>query len=687
MGRVTTRKNIKRRMPHLHDVGSPSPWRMPLWQTRFFVLLTGMVTLTLCLRLAYLDTLQNEIYGDIAIVYRYVERILQGEWPIGFVLSAGPLYHYVIAPIIALTGLNYAGLKLASVIVSMGVLATTYLLARRLIDDRFALLTTCIAGISSWLLIFSRLGNSQILLPLLSTAALWLVVRIIQEGRRSDVAWCAVVATLGLYTYPQSFILPGVIFVTLVCLNWMGLRVRWADLRLFLLVSVLGALPFVAIVLIDLENFTTGYVGGKIQPSGHPMLILFWNSIHALLAFHVRGDVVFRSNPQQFPHLDPVSGILFLIGVVFWLMPTRRCWSPLLLIPLLLLQIPSILVLSFPVEVPSASRTLAVAPIAYLLVASGFWWLLHAMRRFFAPYSIMIMGGLILSLLVMINAQRYFQDYLGGLPYHNTPIGHDIAVYADMLPPDHHIYIVGEKWHDKMPEFSAIEYAMASPQRLHHLKDSAEVTCEHLTTLEQPAVLIWSFHEQLPAPQLRPCQAWFSPHVYTSDNGWPVFKATPLQYDRDIPTDPLAASTLRRAELPEYGMALLNGHMVGVFHSALDLGNPSHLFDNNPQTLIRGNDSNPLVIEIHFDQPYGVSHLDMQLATMPYVQIQVELLTSDGNVTNSVHTYRDLLPDPQISIRLFDQPQRIRSVRIAVWDLSPREDAGYSIHVREVSIQ
>src|SRR5207244_4162422 len=108
--------------------------------------------------------------------------------------------------------------------------------------------------------------------------------------------------------------------------------------------------------------------------------VLFGNIARAVLALHVRGDDTFRSNPAGLPHLDWISGVLFLGGIVFWLRTERRRWSPVLLVPLLLLQVPSMLVLSQPEEVPSAGRTLGVAPIVYILVASGLWWLLRSIR-------------------------------------------------------------------------------------------------------------------------------------------------------------------------------------------------------------------------------------------------------------------------------------------------------------------
>src|SRR5262249_33814892 len=152
-----------------------------------------VVIIVVFLRLFLLDSLQNDLYGDIEIVHRYVQNIRDGHWPFEFVLSAGPLYHYLITPIVAVAGMSYFGLKLASVIVSFGVLMATYALCRNLIDDYFALLALAISGVSSWLLIWSRLGNSQILVALLTTSALWLMVRMVQQSRPADTIACAVV--------------------------------------------------------------------------------------------------------------------------------------------------------------------------------------------------------------------------------------------------------------------------------------------------------------------------------------------------------------------------------------------------------------------------------------------------------------------------------------------------------------
>jgi len=510
---------------------SVAPLPLPIRRTWFLRLALLAAVLVIGVRLFKLNTIQTDLYGDIQIVYQYVDGVLSGSWPFQFVLGVGPIYHYVILPIIMLTGLNYYGLKLSAVIVSLGALLATYALARRLINESFALLAVTIAGISSWLLVFSRLGISLILVPLLVTCALWLIVRIAQDQRPANVIACAAISAMGLYSYPQSFVLPIVSLITLVCLRLLGHPISWADLRRFILVSILVALPFLWMVYQSPESFIHGYIGSKFFTEGAPLRALIQNIVSAALAYHVRGDNIFRSNPAYLPHLDRISGLLFLTGLVFWLQPARRKWSPVLFVPFVLLHLPSVLVLGHPTEVPSAGRTLGVAPIAYILVASGLWWLIQYFTKIVRQRIGLVTAGALLATIFALNMQRYFVTYIDGLPYHDTSIGGQIALYVDSLPPDTQVYVVGCCWESSMPELPFVQLMTTRSQNMHAL-DPQELNCDQLSSLPEPAVLIWSFHDPVPAPQITSCQQWLPAQLYVSPKGLPVFYAAPFLRDR-----------------------------------------------------------------------------------------------------------------------------------------------------------
>lgn len=671
------------RQSQLTTTPGANPWQLPQRQIAFLLLFAATIGIILFLRLFKLEWLQREIYGDIMIVRNYVTNVLAGHWPTRFDLSAGPLYHYLIAPIVALVGRDYTGLKIASVIVSLGGLAATYALCRELVDDYFALLTTFIAGVSSWLLVFSRLGNSQIISPLLTAAMLWLAARFVKFGRQADLIACAVVSALGLYVYPQLFILPGVAFVVLVLLRWTGFVVPGRMLGLFVVVTLICAIPFIFIVRADPANFTVGYVGSKLKAEGDLPALLAQNTVKALLALHVRGDEIFRSNPPGQPHLDPISGVLFLAGALYWLTDReRRRWAPIWLAPLLLLQVPSIMAVNQPREVPSASRTLGITPIAYMLVASGLWWLIGAIRRrvhrWVAPIAA---TAILLAAILALNVQRYFRDYLSNLPYGDIPIGRLIADYADSLPDDTHVYMVGCCWIYSIPD-RFVDKEVARPQNWHYL-EANQLSCTQLQYLKLPAVLIWSFRDALPAPQLASCPHYLPGQLYTY-RGKPTFRAAVVR--PDLPPQQGSATAAETRQGLEATLIELDGQPVDLIYSKLDMGSPADMFDGNRATLARGLEANPFVLEFVFSKPRPIAGLSADFAHMDFTI--TARLYGDGDAEGRTYTleYRDRVPEePHIEMAFENPPAAVRKLRLEILQLNPPLDV--HIHVREIKLK
>ena len=495
----------------------------------FWALAVLALVAALAARLVFLDRLPGEIYGDIVIIFDYMVDVLARRWPLQFVLSNGPLYQYAIAPVVLLTGLNYLGLKLASVAVSLAVLGATYALGRELLNRDLGLLALFIAGVSSWLLIFSRLGNSQIILPLLSTAAILFALRAARRRSLLDILACAFFSTLGLYAYPQSFVQPAVFLLLLICMWLLGTGITREQVAVFVLLSALFAIPFVLIVLRDWNAFFNGYIGEKRLSGAELLTILPQNVLRGLLAFHVHGDDVFRSNVAGQPQLDAVSGALMLVGVVFWLLPAQRRRSVAIFLPFLLLQAPSWLV-RYPVQVPSASRTIGVAPLAYILVASGLWWLaqLTGARRWAAP--LLITAALVP--IAALNGYRYFAQYPQGLPNHNTPFARIVASYIDTLPPDDQVYLLGSQWGEwEQPHARGIYYALRSPRDLISVdpKPALGTVCDSLADVRPGSVLIWSPFDPDLGPQVAACLRISAPQITSDPVGGPVFQSATVR--------------------------------------------------------------------------------------------------------------------------------------------------------------
>jgi hypothetical protein len=477
-------------------------------------------------RLVRLATLPGEMYGDITIVYEVVADAKRGGWPTYFVLSTGPLYDYLIVPIVWLIGLDFQGLKAASALVSLAVLALTYAAARELVDRELAVVSASVAGVSCWLLVFSRLGGSLIVTPLLSIGSVYFAVRCARDHRWWIPASAGVIASAGLYAYPPTFPLAPIMLVTFALLVVTRTGITWRDVTHVAAGALVGALPFAYIFHRDRATLMHGYIGSKFDStSAGRWSVLAGNVRRALLAFNVRGDTIFRSNPASLPHLDLLSGLLFLAGIVWWLMPARRRWAPVLLVPFLLSLVPSMLVFSQPGEVPSAGRTLVAAPFAYILVGSGLCWIVRLVRRrgvWLGRATLVVL----LATIAGVNGHRYFVTYAEGLPDHNTPFGRIIADYLQTLPDDTHAFIVDCCWGEhSQPEPKGIRYLDAGPvaTTLGQLV-SDELDCSALAELPRPLVLIWSPAVEVP-PLLQPCASQLSPQLHTS-HGYDVFRSS-----------------------------------------------------------------------------------------------------------------------------------------------------------------
>jgi 4-amino-4-deoxy-L-arabinose transferase-like glycosyltransferase len=450
-----------------------------------------MLAVVLGLRLYRLNDAPADIYGDIVILLKYVRSILAGGFPFYFVDSTGPLYHYLVAPLGLVLGLNYLTVKTASVIASLAALACTYLLAREAgAGRRVAWLAVLLGGVSCWLLIFSRLGNSQIITPVLSALTFLFLARARRCRRRRDLACCAVVSAMGLYAYPQTFVLAPAAAVPLLWWCWRKqLPWRWAIL--FVAIVAALTLPFMAIVVSDPADFVGGYIGGKLLGHDLGARLLAWPPllVKSLLMFNWRGDNIFRSNPPGLPQLDPVSGCLFLIGIGQLVRRRYATYRWVTLWPLLFLQIPSTLVLNFPGEVPSASRTLLVTPFVYTIAALG-------MERLFLPASRSpewLRTGLLLAtsaVITVLNAERYFAAYIPQQPNRNVSFTREIARVIDSVPAGTAVSFYGCCWGEwSTPEWEDIPWALARPRDIYY-QDAGSFNCGEASTIMGPQLII-----------------------------------------------------------------------------------------------------------------------------------------------------------------------------------------------------
>ncbi len=662
------------------------------------------ILLVLLLRFYRIDSIQSEMYGDIEIVQTYVKNVIEGKWPWYFNLSSGPLYHYLIAPVLLWLGTGYDQIKVASILVSLLILGMTYVVARRLGGRELAMIALMVAGTGSWLLLFSRLGNSQIFVPLVTVGSLLAMLYYLQTERIGWLYASAVIAAMGLYSYPQSFVVAPVMWLTMVVLWRTGVVKHRSDLFIFATAALVSALPFAWMYIDNPELAAGSYVTEKIEDVDNIAGRLFEVIWRGALAYFVTGDIVFRNNPTGVPHIDMVSSVFFVIGAIVWVRdPKLRPWSPLLIVPFLLLHVPSLLVLRYPDQVPSASRSIGAAPYVYIFIAYGLYtsyqWLSQRTRGIAG-----VLLAVILAVSVQQNIDRYFVRYVDGLPYRDVPIGREIVRFAEMLSPQTTVYVVGCCWRDGTPEPFFSQIQMHQPERLKRFDPIETLTCEALQNVPRPAVLIWSLDSALPNTQVESCAEEFRPVLHANRDGVPLFYSSALT-GYETPSDMVFTPEVEVVEPttneepavvveaqptatpvldPVGESVMIAGVNTDVLISPIDSGSIADMFDNSFDTLLRGANQNPMVVSMTMAEPLSLSQMVMQLAGMRSFRVDVELTTQDGPVTLT-EEFINSEADPIVR---FDLPtsQAISAMKIIITELDVPSDVSVFIHIREISL-
>ena len=419
-----------------------------------WLILVAILLVAAFLRLYRLDAVPPGLTHDEAGHGHDAVAILHGARPIYETVGYGrePLYDYVVAGLMALTGPTTVALRLVSVFFGLGTLAITFAWVRLAFDSPTALAAVAFQAASFWSLATARQALRSSLLPALFTFAVYLFWRSTYRPKahpgelpprtsRWPIVLFASFIGVTLYTYlparvtwivfPVFLIYLGfchretfrrVWFATLVAIV-VGLLL-FAPLLLYLQVHP-GAEQRLAMLDAPLQALRTGNVAVILNRA--------WSGA---TAFFVpgQGDDFLAYNIPGRPFFDPLTGALFLVGLVISLARWREPAYAFSLIWLLIGVSPT-LATGAPA---SMTRSIAALPVAFLFpalaVVEGARW---AASRWEAWAMRVIWLGCIA--LVIMTAAVSERDYLawGESPdvraaYQHTQV--EIARYLDAQP-------------------------------------------------------------------------------------------------------------------------------------------------------------------------------------------------------------------------------------------------------------
>ncbi len=450
------------------------------------IFIISIFIFSLILRFYRIDQVPGEWYGDISIVHEYVSRVLEGKWPLYFEGGVGPFYHYVISPIIYLTGASFLGYKIASVIISLAGIFSLYLLGKELFSLRVALIACLFMAVYFSDLVWSRIGVSSVILPLMTSLVLYAAVKFVRYRSYKALFLGAFISGAGLLTYPATFLFP-VLYIILIAIglfNERKLKKHWRVLTFIPFTFIPAVIVFTYIVSLQPGHFKEGYIGSKLfgvnKFSGFEMIERTTrNFFRTLTMYHIEGDGTFRYNVPKSPHLDRISGVFLLAGL-FWFFKKRRKLWPYIFLPLIILPLPSIYPALPAIEVPNISRTYVITPLIILLFAYGFWNSFKFLHLKYRHKLFIPLFAVIFAMSANLNIAKYFLAYPAGLPDKNLAPGKIIANYIDKLPVNISLYFSSCCWGEwGEPEPKGIAYQLHNQKRFidfsKHIKDCSEI--------------------------------------------------------------------------------------------------------------------------------------------------------------------------------------------------------------------
>jgi 4-amino-4-deoxy-L-arabinose transferase-like glycosyltransferase len=301
----------------------------------------GCVLIALALRLVHLDTIPFGLWRDEARHGLIALQILADPAyrPIYVPTADIPaLLFYLQTISITLIGPTAGAVRVVPAVAGSLTILGVAFLARTLWGRTAGLAAALMLALSAWHIALSRLAFAAVLDPLLSLIALALLWRMSDgtsggRGRLAQGALAGLALGLALYTYHPARLMPlaALLWVALrLGRNWVAWRRALPALAVFVLVAGIVTSPLLTYWISASRDFNqrVGQVSLLDRTDEKRSLSADLNRNVALYAlmWNVAGDQNPRHNIPGTPMLDPISGLLFLIGLLLLLadqQPTR----------------------------------------------------------------------------------------------------------------------------------------------------------------------------------------------------------------------------------------------------------------------------------------------------------------------------------------------------------------------------
>ena len=364
-----------------------STWQKGRFDRRYLIVVITVVIVVLLFQILFIRKTPVELISQQVETFLAVDEILAGSrallFPRNVVSEPMGYYYYALFGALFPENMRLTAFHFANIVSFCVGLFFLYRLALLLFDKWVAIATVFLYGIGFWPILQNTalIGNSLVF-PLLAGALFYLFRGLIKE-RRMDIFIFGLISGLALFAN-KLFLMMPFLALMVILVWWVATKDRnpfpraMAWLALTLLTLLIVSLPLIATISRYPEVYFAPILSRvsdfEVPLVGSPLVIFLKNFLTAIALVNWSNNSSWVDGIAKRPAFDCASAVLFLVGLVWvitlWRKEKHWTW---LTIPLLwvLLLIPSVMSLAFPLENPSLSRAYGAAIPVFIISGVG----------------------------------------------------------------------------------------------------------------------------------------------------------------------------------------------------------------------------------------------------------------------------------------------------------------------------
>jgi 4-amino-4-deoxy-L-arabinose transferase-like glycosyltransferase len=348
------------------------------------------------------------------------------------------LYLYFSVLILKVFGVRYWSMKLLSVIPGVIACGAVFLISQEMFDRTgIALWTALLFTFGHWPVRLSRYGWDASFMVMGFSLSIWLLCVAMQRGHPFYAYCSGVTAGLSLYSYLAARICLISLLGFLV-LEWVLRRNRSTFRQAIAFASGAATVAFPLVLYYRSNPAVISVRTAQLSAFNvdHPFWVIVNNVWRHALMFHTFGGTYARDNFPGLPMMDPLTGLLFILGFVIVVRRTTTPFARLILCALVLNFAGGIFSVSREGP-PYVFRTAAVMIPAFLIAGFGVQWVMQK------GCKIRFVASSLLLLTIVLNLHLYF-----GLEAHNAAamrvMAYELRIIGlEIARDDRPVYLVG----------------------------------------------------------------------------------------------------------------------------------------------------------------------------------------------------------------------------------------------------